>query len=70
MSSHLHLWIDLIFGYKQHGPEAERAYNVFHYLDAVEPGDGMYVIIGAAIAAAIAAFVSKSVKRQDCCYLI
>jgi len=26
------LWIDLIFGYKQHGPEAERAYNVFHYL--------------------------------------
>ena len=27
MSSHLHHWIDLIFGYKQRGEEAEKADN-------------------------------------------
>ncbi len=27
VSQHLHEWIDLIFGYKQHGVEAELAYN-------------------------------------------
>jgi len=32
VSAHLHLWIDLIFGYKQQGSEAEAANNVFHYL--------------------------------------
>eukprot|EP01105_Mastigella_eilhardi_P025382 TRINITY_DN68_c0_g2_i1.p1 TRINITY_DN68_c0_g2~~TRINITY_DN68_c0_g2_i1.p1 ORF type:complete len:2943 (-),score=766.71 TRINITY_DN68_c0_g2_i1:81-8846(-) len=32
VSQHLHEWIDLIFGYKQRGEEAEKAYNVFHYL--------------------------------------
>ncbi|MEM7559510.1 MAG: BEACH domain-containing protein, partial [Planctomycetota bacterium] len=32
VSQNLHRWIDLIFGYKQRGPEAETAHNVFHYL--------------------------------------
>lgn len=31
MSANLHNWIDLIFGYKQRGPEAERACNMFNY---------------------------------------
>ena len=31
MSSHLNEWIDLIFGYKQKGKEAEKAVNVFYY---------------------------------------
>lgn len=32
MSAHLHEWIDLIFGYKQQGPPAVEAVNVFHHL--------------------------------------
>ncbi|KAJ8020057.1 Neurobeachin-like protein 1 [Holothuria leucospilota] len=31
VSAHLHEWIDLIFGYKQKGEEAEKVYNVFYY---------------------------------------
>nr|CAI5849660.1 unnamed protein product [Callosobruchus analis] len=32
VSCQLHQWIDLIFGYKQRGPEAIRATNCFYYL--------------------------------------
>lgn len=32
VSANLHKWIDLIFGYKQSGPEAIKALNVFHNL--------------------------------------
>ncbi|XP_029007052.1 lipopolysaccharide-responsive and beige-like anchor protein isoform X4 [Betta splendens] len=32
VSCQLHQWIDLIFGYRQQGPEAARALNVFYYL--------------------------------------
>jgi len=31
VSAHLHEWIDLIFGYKQKGKDAEEAMNVFYY---------------------------------------
>ena len=31
-AEHLHLWIDLIFGYKQSGEEAVKADNLFYYL--------------------------------------
>mmetsp|Transcript_8256 Transcript_8256/g.17836 ORF Transcript_8256/g.17836 Transcript_8256/m.17836 type:complete len:551 (+) Transcript_8256:741-2393(+) len=32
VSSNLQNWIDLVFGYKQRGVEAEKAWNVFHFL--------------------------------------
>jgi factor associated with neutral sphingomyelinase activation len=30
VSDHLHEWIDLIFGFKQRGQEAIKAFNLFH----------------------------------------
>lgn len=32
VSAHLHEWVDLVFGYKQRGPAAAEALNVFYYL--------------------------------------
>ncbi|XP_067949217.1 lipopolysaccharide-responsive and beige-like anchor protein [Watersipora subatra] len=32
VSGQIHEWIDLIFGYKQQGPEALKATNIFYYL--------------------------------------
>ncbi|EKX43845.1 hypothetical protein GUITHDRAFT_72856, partial [Guillardia theta CCMP2712] len=32
VSSHLHEWVDLVFGHKQQGAEAVKATNVFHFL--------------------------------------
>ncbi|KAJ6246944.1 beige/beach-related [Anaeramoeba flamelloides] len=32
VSEHLNEWVDLIFGYKQRGEEAVKAFNVFYYL--------------------------------------
>lgn len=32
VSKNLHNWVDLIFGYKQRGPESEKAHNIFHHL--------------------------------------
>ncbi len=32
VSQHIHEWIDLIFGYKQQGPAAEDANNIYYYL--------------------------------------
>lgn len=32
VSAHIHKWIDLVFGFKQRGPEAEACYNVFSHV--------------------------------------
>ncbi len=32
VSNNLHKWIDLIFGYKQRGPEAIKACNLFYHI--------------------------------------
>ena len=45
VSAHLHEWIDLIFGYKQKGPEAEKALNVFFYCCYEGKGLGLSVYV-------------------------
>ncbi|KAG0304181.1 hypothetical protein BGZ98_005820 [Dissophora globulifera] len=32
VSAHLHEWVDLVFGFKQQGPDSVRAVNVFHHM--------------------------------------
>ena len=32
VSAHLHLWLNLVFGFQQRGPESVKANNVFYYL--------------------------------------
>lgn len=32
VSAHIHKWIDMVFGFKQRGPEAEACYNVFSHV--------------------------------------
>jgi hypothetical protein len=44
VTENLHLWIDLIFGYKQRGTEAEKALNVFHYL-SYEGAVGKFIFL-------------------------
>ena len=38
VSDHIHEWIDLIFGFKQRGPAAITAKNVFHHITYENPG--------------------------------
>lgn len=59
MSQALHQWIDLVFGYKQQGPAAEEADNVFHYLTyegAVDVDSIEDPVLRAAVEAQIAHF--------------
>ena len=39
VSANLNHWIDLIWGYQQRGPEAEKACNVFYYLTYIDGVD-------------------------------
>ena len=49
VSRNLHHWIDLMFGYKQRGKEAEKANNLFYHLcyeGQLHPRSGDYSLLG------------------------